>query len=106
MVHCCYLLEDQTTSEPFSISPFPQHATFGENKSSLLSIGLVQKRLNYKTVKILIYSQFGVEIKLISFEEKNKVFVSGCAYRWNEKQSFSKIDQHPATQVTVRIRNF
>jgi hypothetical protein len=63
-MHYCYLSEDQTTSKPFSIFPFPQHAIFGNTKIRSLGIGLVQKRLNYKMLRTLFYSQFGVEIKL------------------------------------------
>jgi hypothetical protein len=64
-MHYCYVLEGQTTSEPFHTSPFPQHATiFGDKTGRLLSIGLVQKRLNYQTLRTLSFSQFGVETKL------------------------------------------
>jgi hypothetical protein len=57
-MHCSYLSADQTTSTPFSISPFPQHAISGDKNSRLLSAGLVLKKVlttkrpNYYLLKI------------------------------------------------------
>jgi hypothetical protein len=51
-MHYCYLSADQTASEPFSISPFPQPDFFGGKESRSLGIGLVLKGLITKCKQI------------------------------------------------------